>query len=226
MTTLDGTQRALQESDIVIADERGPIALAGVMGGAETEVSAATTTVVLETATFDPRSIRRTSKRLGSSQRGFAPIRTWRRRGGIPHASRRAAAMLVRLGGGAIVGEGVDRHPRSVEPARVSLSFAGLKRLAGFEIPLAQASAKLGSIGIATSPDKNAPDERLVAVVPTFRPDITIEQDLVEEVMRLVGYDKAPDAPAADEWRARRQAPRGSPIGRATRWRRSGCTKS
>ena len=192
MTTLDGTQRALQESDIVIADDRGPVALAGVMGGAETEVSATTTTVVLETATFDPRSIRRTSKRLALRSEASHRFERGVDAAGIPHASRRAAAMLVRLGGGAIVGEGVDRHPRSVEPARVSLSFAGLKRLAGFEIPLAQASAKLGSIGIATSPDKNAPDERLVAVVPTFRPDITIEQDLVEEVMRLVGYDKAP----------------------------------
>jgi phenylalanyl-tRNA synthetase beta chain len=192
MTTLDGTARALQESDIVIADDRGAVALAGVMGGAESEVSAGTTTVVLEAATFDPRSVRRTSKRLGLRSEASHRFERGVDAAGIPHASRRAAALLARLGGGSLAGEGVDRYPRSVEPARVSLSFAGLKRLAGFEIPLAQASAKLGAIGIATTPDKDAPSEKLLATVPTFRPDISIEQDLVEEVMRLVGYDKAP----------------------------------
>ncbi len=189
MRTLDGTERALQESDIVIADGGGPIALAGVMGGAESEVSDATTSVLLEAATFDPRSVRRTSKRLGLRseashrfERGVDP-------NGIPYASKRAAAMLARLGGGAIAGEGIDRHPQQHHPRPVTLSAGGLNRLAGFEIPLATAAAKLGAIGIATVPEGA---DKLVATVPTFRPDISIEEDLVEEVMRLVGYERAP----------------------------------
>jgi phenylalanyl-tRNA synthetase beta chain len=189
MKTLDGIDRPLQESDIVIADGRGPIALAGVMGGADSEVSAATTAVLLEAATFDPRSIRRTSKRLGLRSEASHRFERGVDAEGIPHASRRATAMLARLGGGAVAGEGIDRYPMQQHPRRVTLSFAGLTRLAGFEIPLPQAAEKLAAIGIASAPDGA---DKIAATVPTFRPDITIEEDLVEEVMRLVGYDRAP----------------------------------
>ncbi len=189
MTTLDGVDRPLQESDVVIADDRGAIALAGVMGGADSEISASTTGVLLETATFDPRSIRRTAKRLGLHSEASHRFERGVDAEGIPHASRRAASMLARAGGGAVAGEGVDRYPQQTETRRVSLSFAGLARLAGFEIPLAQAAEKLAAIGIASTPDGAA---RLTATIPSFRPDISIEQDLVEEVMRMVGYDRAP----------------------------------
>ena len=189
MKTLDGIDRPLQENDIVIADARGAIALAGVMGGADSEVSSTTTAVLLEAATFDPRSVRRTSKRLGLRSEASHRFERGVDAEGIPHASRRAAAMLARLGDGALAGEGIDRYPVQQHARRVTLSFAGLSRLAGFEIPLSQAAEKLAAIGIASVPDG---DEKLAATVPTFRPDVTIEEDLVEEVMRLVGYDRAP----------------------------------
>ncbi len=189
MTTLDGVDRPLQEGDVVIADDRGAIALAGVMGGADSEISATTTAVLLETATFDPRAIRRTAKRLGLHSEASHRFERGVDAEGIPHASRRAATMLARAGGGALAGEGIDRYPQQQEIRRVSLSFAGLSRLAGFEIPLAQAAEKLTAIGIASVPDGS---DRLTATIPSFRPDVSIEQDLVEEVMRLVGYDRAP----------------------------------
>ncbi len=189
MKTLDGVERALQESDVVIADGHHAIALAGVMGGADSEVSATTTAVLLEAAVFDPRAIRRTSKRLGLHseashrfERGVDPA-------GIPHAGKRAAAMLARLGRGAVTGEGIDRYPNQQHPRRVTLSAGGLSRLAGFEIPLATAAEKLASIGITSVPEGT---DQIAATVPTFRPDVAIEEDLVEEVMRLVGYDRAP----------------------------------
>jgi phenylalanyl-tRNA synthetase beta chain len=192
LTTLDGVERALQEADIVIADDRGGVALAGVMGGAESEISAETSNVLLETATFEPRAIRRTSKRLGLRSEASHRFERGVDAASIPYASRRAAAMLARLGGGAIAGEAVDRYPRAVEPRRVTLSLAGLTRLAGFDIPLAQAADRLAGIGISTAPDGPPEAARLVATVPTFRTDVTIEEDLVEEVMRLVGYDRVP----------------------------------
>jgi phenylalanyl-tRNA synthetase beta chain len=192
MSTLDGIERALQEGDVVIADDGGAVALAGVMGGAESEVSSGTTAVLLETATFDPRAVRRTSKRLALRSEASHRFERGVDANGIPHASRRAAAMLARLGGGAIAGEGIDRYPQRAEPRRVTMSLAGLTRLAGVEIPLAQAADRLRAIGIPTEPAPGTVGDGLAATVPTFRPDISIEQDLVEEVMRLVGYERVP----------------------------------
>jgi phenylalanyl-tRNA synthetase beta chain len=189
MTTLDGVDRPLQEGDVVIADDKGAVALAGVMGGAGSEVSDATTSVLLEAATFDPRAVRRTAKRLGLHSEASHRFERGVDANGLPYASARAAAMLARLGGGALAGDVVDRHPRMPEPRRVTLSMAGLRRLAGFDIPLEQAARHLQSVEIATAPSG---DDTLAATVPTFRPDIAIEEDLVEEVMRLHGLDKVP----------------------------------
>jgi phenylalanyl-tRNA synthetase beta chain len=190
MTTLDAADRALQESDVVIADDRGPVALAGVMGGAGSEVSDATTSVLLEAATFDPRAVRRTAKRLGLHSEASHRFERGVDANGLPHASARAAALLARLGGGALAGDVIDRHPRVPEPRRVTLSLAGLRRLAGFDIPLEQAARHLRSVEIAAEATPGG--EALTATVPTFRPDIAIEEDLVEEVMRLHGYERAP----------------------------------
>ncbi|HTA18086.1 MAG TPA: phenylalanine--tRNA ligase subunit beta [Polyangia bacterium] len=191
MTTLDGVDRPLQEHDVVIADDKGAVALAGVMGGAGSEVSATTTAVLLEAATFDPRAVRRTAKRLGLHSEASHRFERGVDANGLPHASARAATLLARLGGGALAGEVVDRHPRVPEPRVVTLSMAGLRRLAGFDIPIEQAARHLQSVEIATAPVSPG-DALITAIVPTFRPDITIEEDLVEEVMRLHGYDRVP----------------------------------
>lgn len=189
MTTLDGVDRPLQESDVVIADGRGAVALAGVMGGASSEVSSATVSVLLETATFDPRAVRRTAKRLGMHSEASHRFERGVDANGIAHASLRAAALIARLGGGALAGDPIDRYPQPPQPRLVTLSLAGLRRLAGFEIPLATAAEKLAAIEIPSEPRGT---DTLGALVPTFRPDIAVEEDLVEEVMRLVGYDRAP----------------------------------
>ncbi|HVZ75463.1 MAG TPA: phenylalanine--tRNA ligase subunit beta [Polyangia bacterium] len=197
MTTLDGVDRALQETDVVIADGKHAIALAGVMGGATSEVSDATTTVLLEAATFDPRAVRRTAKRLGLHSEASHRFERGVDANSLPHASARAAAMLARLGGGSLAGALVDRYPREQHPRTVMLSMAGLERLAGFKVPLAEAARHLESVEIAAATEPgDGPAalgaDVLVATVPTFRPDITIEEDLIEEVMRLHGYDRAP----------------------------------
>jgi phenylalanyl-tRNA synthetase beta chain len=212
MTTLDGVDRPLQEADIVIADSKGPVALAGVMGGAGSEVSATTTSVLLEAATFEPRAVRRTAKRLGLHSEASHRFERGVDANGLPHASARAAALLARLGGGALAGDVVDRYPREQRPRPVTLSMAGLRRLAGFDIPLAEAVQHLTSIELAAQPAEDG--QSLTATVPTFRPDVTIEQDLVEEVMRLHGYDRAPARLPAN-----RRAPATSPEALADRAR-------
>ncbi|MDB4982513.1 MAG: phenylalanyl-tRNA synthetase, beta subunit [Myxococcales bacterium] len=189
LTTLDGVDRPLQEADIVIADGKGAVALAGVMGGSTSEVSDTTTTVLLEAATFEPRAIRRTAKRLGLHSEASHRFERGVDANGLSHASARAAAMLARLGGGTLAGEVVDRYPREQRPRPVTLTAAGLRRLAGFDIPLTEAERHLRSVEIPTTP---AGVDALTASAPTFRPDISIEEDLVEEVMRLHGYDRAP----------------------------------
>ena len=103
MTTLDGQERALVAEDVVIADERGAVALAGVMGGATSEVSDGTTEVLLEAATFDPRSIRRTAKRLGLHSEASYRFERGVDAAGVPYAANRAAALLAKLGGGKLV---------------------------------------------------------------------------------------------------------------------------
>jgi phenylalanyl-tRNA synthetase beta chain len=188
MTTLDGAERPLQEGDVVIADGKGAVALAGVMGGATSEVSAETTAVLLEAATFDPRSVRRTAKRLGLHSEASHRFERGVDANGLLHAGLRAAALLARLGGGSVNGDVVDRYPQQQYPRKVSLSLAGLTRTAGYDISLPQAADKLQSIDIAAE----VAGDMLNATVPTFRPDISIEPDLVEEVMRLVGYDRVP----------------------------------
>jgi phenylalanyl-tRNA synthetase beta chain len=213
LTTLDGVDRPLQENDVVIADDKGAVALAGVMGGAGSEVSDATTSVLLEAATFEPRAIRRTAKRLGLHSEASHRFERGVDANGLPYASARAAALLARLGGGALAGEVVDRHPRAPVPRVVTLSATGLRRLAGFDIPLPEAARHLQSVEIATAPLE--PDaEKLTATVPTFRSDVTIEEDLVEEVMRLHGYDRVPARLPAS-----RRAPATSPEALADRAR-------
>ncbi len=188
MTTLDGAERALQEGDVVIADGRGAVALAGVMGGATSEVSAETTGVLLEAATFEPRSVRRTAKRLGLHSEASHRFERGVDANGVLHAGLRAAALLARLGGGAVNGDVVDRYPQQQYPRKVTLTLAGLTRTAGYDISLAQAADKLQSIDIAAE----VAGDVLNATVPTFRPDISIEPDLIEEVMRLHGYERVP----------------------------------
>jgi phenylalanyl-tRNA synthetase beta chain len=186
--TLDGVDRELEPGDIVIADRRGPIALAGVMGGAMAEVTAATTNVLLECATFDPRAVRRTAKRLGLHSEASHRFERGVDAAGVPAAGARAAAMVVALGGGRIAGLPVDRFVAPVPPRHVKLTAASLRRVAGFDISNDLAAQKLRGIEISIV----ISGDGLVATVPTFRPDITIEEDLIEEVMRLVGYDHAP----------------------------------
>jgi phenylalanyl-tRNA synthetase beta chain len=189
LTTLDGQERALVPTDVVIADERGAVALAGVMGGASSEVSNGTTDVLLEAATFDPRSIRRTAKRLGLSSEASYRFERGVDAEGVPYAANRAAALLAKLGGGKLVTATVDRYPRPAPARTVKLSTRKLQRVSGVDYQADFAAEKLGRLGMKVTSTADG----LEVVVPTYRPDLTIEEDLVEEVLRMGEYARPPE---------------------------------
>lgn len=184
IVTLDGQSRALEGDDIVITDERGPVALAGVMGGATSEVSTATRTVLLEAATFDPRSVRRTAKRLGLHSEASYRFERGVDANGVAYAAARASALLSDLGGGQVVTAVVDRYPRPVEPRTVKLTTRKLQRVSGGSYDAAFAREKLERLGFRCTTDADG----VLATVPTYRPDVAIEEDLIEEVLRMGEY--------------------------------------
>ena len=189
MTTLDGQERALIAEDVVIADERGAVALAGVMGGATSEVSNGTTDVLLEAATFDPRSIRRTAKRLGLHSEASYRFERGVDGAGVPYAANRAAALLARLGGGKLVTATVDRYPRPAAARTVKLSTRKLQRVSGVAYEAAFAAEKLNRLGMKVTTVADG----LEVTVPSYRPDLGIEEDLVEEVLRMGEYARPPE---------------------------------
>jgi phenylalanyl-tRNA synthetase beta chain len=186
METLDGQQRDLLTSDLLITDERGPVAIGGVMGGAQSEVSDQTRNVLLEAATFDPPSIRRTAKRLGIPSEASYRYERGVDANGIPFASLRAASLLAKLGGGSLVHAHVDRFPGPPATVMVNLSLARLRRVSGSDYSLEFARSQLGRLGMSSEPSTDG----LLVTVPSYRPDVGIAEDLVEEILRMGEYGK------------------------------------
>ncbi len=186
MTTLDGLDRALVAGDIVITDSNGPVALAGVMGGHSSEISGTTRNLLLEAATFEPRSIRRTSRRLGLVSEASYRFARGVDANSIPFAAQRAVALLAKLGGGHVVAGMVDRYPRPSLPTKVGLRTTRLQRVTGVGYPVTFARDQLARLGITCEMTADG----LTAAVPTFRPDIRIEEDLIEEILRMGEYGK------------------------------------
>jgi phenylalanyl-tRNA synthetase beta chain len=189
MVTLDGQSRELRTDDIVITDGSGPVALAGVMGGASTEVSASTQDVLLEAATFDSSSIRRTARRLGLSSEASYRFERGVDANGAAQAAQRAASLLAVLGGGRVVKAIVDRFPRPPVPVTVELSAERLRRVTGSDYSIDFARRQLERLGISCVPTASG----LMAIVPSYRQDISIAEDLIEEILRLGEYGKPAD---------------------------------
>jgi phenylalanyl-tRNA synthetase beta chain len=190
LVTLDGVERTLEPADVVVADVERAISLAGIMGGLDTAVSGSTKNVLLEAAWWDPVAIRRTSRRLGMHtdashrfERGADPE-------AIPEALDLAAGLLLEAAGGTLASGTLDVRGRPFGRRRAVLRLARLRLLSGddrLDIDFAAAALTRLGFGIATKSAK-----RLTAEVPSFRPDVSIEEDLVEEVLRLWGYDRLP----------------------------------
>ena len=199
MQTLDGVERSLESTDLLICDAEGPVALAGVMGGLNTEIKDSTTQVFLEAAHFEPTGVRATSRRLGlrseSShryERGVDPDRT-------REAADRAVHLLLSLAGGAnaAASEVVsDAHPAPRVPVTVDFAPTHTRRRLGAQIDAGTQRVALGRFGFEVSVTEDSPEAPWRVVVPGWRPDVSESADLVEEVARFVGFDAIPTAPA------------------------------
>jgi phenylalanyl-tRNA synthetase beta chain len=189
-TTLDGKERTLAGDMLMICDGKRPVAVGGVMGGLNSEIEDHTRNVLIESAYFDPVSIRRTAKRLGLStdashrfERGVDPEGTLR-------ALDRAAALMAELGEGTLLEGTVDERPIVVGPKPIALGAGAVNRHLGTRLDREEIAQYLRSIEFEAVPEPD-PD-RLTVTPPSFRVDVTRPEDLMEEVARLWGYDRIP----------------------------------
>jgi phenylalanyl-tRNA synthetase beta chain len=189
-TTLDGNERELAGGDLLICDGDIPVALAGIMGGMNSEVTQNTQSILVESANFDPATIRRTAKRLALHseashrfERGVDPE-------GTVDALDRAAALLGELSGASPAAGVVDRYPRRARPASIVLREARIAALLGAPIDGKVAEKLLRSLAVTTK----RTGKIIRCSPPSSRPDLAKEVDLIEEIARLYGYDKIPSS--------------------------------
>jgi phenylalanyl-tRNA synthetase beta chain len=187
--TLDGVERALGPDMLMICDGKGPVALAGIMGGLESEIEDDTRAVLIESAYFDPITIRRTAKRLGLNtessfrfERGVDPE-------GVRTALDRAAQLMVEAAGGRLAAGVIDNYPRPIPQRTIDLSVKRTNRLLGTVISQDEISSYLKSVELHVA---SVDEDCLRVASPTFRVDLKRPEDLMEEVARLKGYDQIP----------------------------------
>lgn len=185
-TTLDDIERSLHEEDIMICDEKGPLCIAGVFGGKESGVSESTNAIFLESAYFNPVSVRKTAKRHQLStdasfrfERGIDPSIT-------EYALKRAALLIQEVAGGEITSDVIDVYPKKVEDFSVFLNFNKVTKIIGQEIPKDTIKKILVSLDIKVN---SVSDSGLGLTIPAYRVDVQREIDVIEEILRVYGYN-------------------------------------
>jgi phenylalanyl-tRNA synthetase beta chain len=188
-STLDSKERKLPIGTLMICDGKKEVAVAGVMGGENSEITATTKNILIESAYFNPTSIRKTSKALGLStdssyrfERGTDPNIT-------RFAAHRASQLISELAGGKIAKGIIDVYPTVIVQKEIELRFSRTAKILGYEIPSKKIKDILSRLGLAL---KVIDDDKLLVQVPTFRPDLEREIDLIEEIARINGYDNIP----------------------------------
>jgi phenylalanyl-tRNA synthetase beta chain len=185
-TTLDGKSHKLTDDTLMICDAEKPVAVAGVMGGENSEISDTTSRVLIESAYFDPVSIRKTAKRLGANtdashrfERGVDPE-------GTLYALERAAALMAEISGGSRITGLIDEHPRPFASRSITLNTERANRHLGTSLSQADMRGFLESVGFSTAASDEA---NLTVRAPSFRVDVSRPEDLMEEIARLWGYN-------------------------------------
>ena len=189
LLTLDGENRPLDSEMLAIADPSGPVGLAGVMGGASSEVSNTTTSVLLESANFNNVSIRRTSIRLKLRSEASLRFDKGLSPGLPPPALKRATRLLALVAGGTVARGVIDIFPGKTRSRPLRLTSRRLEQVLGVQIEREKSRQVLTSLGFKC---RKAGESELSVTIPYWRSDISIEDDLVEEVARIVGYDFVP----------------------------------
>ena len=191
MATLDGVVRTFTADDLLICDGDGPVAVAGVMGGLDTEIRDKTQDVLIECAYFDPRSIRRTSRRLGLQtdsshrfERGVDPE-------AVPRVLASAASLIAELGGGVAATTAIDRVAIAYEPKSIRFRSTRAAQLLGTPVSNDESLRILESLGCRIV---ERSDDVITTEAPSWRPDLDREVDLIEEVARVRGYEEIPTA--------------------------------
>lgn len=203
LRTLDEVERKFDESMLMICDAEKPVAVGGVMGGLDSSITEQTTNVLIEVAYFDRASIRQTSRKLGLATEASYRFERGVDIENLKRASNRAAELIVELGGGEL-GEFIDVYPKRAVPVQVESSniSAAVKRLTGLDVTTEECIRILDALGIAGTDNGSS----RTFVSPTWRHDIAIEEDLVEEIARHTGYeniaDELPPSYGAGEYQA------------------------
>ncbi len=196
LTTLDGIERDLTVENLVIADSRDPIGLGGVIGGADSEIGPHTATVLLESANFNAANNRETATSLGLRTEATLRFEKGLRPELAPLGLRRATALIQQVAGGTIAPGIIDVYPEPAPPLTVTLTMRRLRQSLGMDIAPSEAQKALESLGFTCSvspePGEGGDGDALAVTIPWWRNDVNIEDDLVEEVVRIIGYDAVP----------------------------------
>ncbi len=188
--TLDSKERELTSKDLMICDAEKHVAIAGVMGGENSEVTFSTKNILIESAFFNPSSIRRTAKRLGLQTDASYRFERGTDYGITVWAARRAAQLIYETAGGEIAKGEIDIYPNPFSTKTVKLRFERITRILGYDVPKETVKKIFINLGFEI---KNEDEKKLLLSVPTYRHDIEREIDLIEEIARIYGYDKIPE---------------------------------
>ena len=190
LTTLDGVDRVLDPEMLVIADADVAVALAGIMGGLDSEISNATTDVLIESAYFNADSVRRTARKLGMDTEASRRFERGADCENLLKAQARCVELICQIAGGVATEDAIDVYPDPLPERRVDLRTDRVESLTSLKVPEADMSRILESLGFTTSEVKGNASGVLSFVVPSWRGDVSIEEDLIEEVARHTGYDQ------------------------------------
>ncbi len=191
VTTLDHVERSLTHEDLLICDaERAPQAIAGIMGGSTSEVSDTTTEILLESAYFERMGIARSSKRLKLRSESSARFERGIDPEAVARNAERAMELLVDVAAAKVAPDACDVYPAPVERARIRLRASRVNAVLGTDLDDEDVWSSLAPLGIELDDDGQGDGDTVTAIVPTFRPDLDREIDLVEEVARRIGFDR------------------------------------